>query len=84
MANGKPGDHPINDICDHGLTVFTPTVDALIREIHNFLPRYQMRDLFDWLNRPPLPEFEKQLQGKRDELRKDAERRGWERDGHDA
>ena len=78
MPNGKPGDHPINDICDYGLPVFSPKADALIREIHQFLPRYRMWDLFDWLNPPPLKEFARQLEAKGDELREDARQRGWE------
>jgi hypothetical protein len=48
ILNGKPGDHPINDICDYQLSVFSPKADALIREIHKYLPRYRMWDLFDW------------------------------------
>jgi hypothetical protein len=83
MANGKPGDHPINDICDHQLDVFSPTVDALIREIHTYLPRFRMWDLFDWLAPPPLMEFEQQLTDKLNELREEAKRRGWE-PKHDA
>jgi hypothetical protein len=78
MPNGKPGDHPINDICDHGLAVFSPRADALIREIHTYLPRYRMWNLFDWLNPPPIADFEKMLEAKRDELLKDAADRGWE------
>ena len=76
--NGKPGDHPINDICDHKLEVFSPKADALIREIDQYLPRYRMWDLFNWWNPPPLAEFEHQLEMKRDELREDAKHRGWE------
>jgi len=56
--NGKHGDHPITDICDHGLSIFSPKADALIREIHGYLPRYRMFDLFDWTHPPPLEEFE--------------------------
>jgi hypothetical protein len=76
--NGKQGDHPINDICDHKLAVFSPRADDLVREIHQFLPRHRMWDLFDWFNPPPLAEFERQLEAKRDELREDARKRGWE------
>jgi len=78
MANGKPGDHPLNDICDHGLRVFSETADALVREIHEYLPRERMWDLFDWFHPPPPSEFERQLLAKRDELRGDAADRGWE------
>ena len=83
MANGKPGDHPINDICDHGLAVFSPTIDALVREIHDYLPRDRMWDLFDWFDPPPLVEFEEELTAKLNELREESRRRGWE-DKHDA
>lgn len=33
MPNGKPGDHPLTDLLVHGMSVFNPQVDALIREI---------------------------------------------------
>lgn len=33
MPNGKPGDHPLTDVLVHGLEVFGPRADALIREI---------------------------------------------------
>ena len=78
MANGKPGDHPLNDICDYGLPRFSPKADALVREIHEYLPRPRMSDLFDWLNPPPLAEFEQRLELKRDERRREAAERGWE------
>lgn len=83
MANGKPGDHPVNDICDHHLPVYSPGIDALIREIHEFLPRYRMWELFDWFNPPPLAQFERELVTKLKQLREDASNRGWE-STHDA
>lgn len=83
--NGKPGDDPINDICTHGLAVFSPRADSLIREIHEYLPRYRMWELFDELfdlfKLPPMPEFERQLEVKRDQLKRDAIERGWEPPG---
>lgn len=33
MPNGKPGDHPITDICLHGKDYFSPEVADLIRKI---------------------------------------------------
>lgn len=76
--NGKPGDHPINDICDHRLPVFSQKADALIREIDELLPRYRMWDLFDWMHPPPLPQFERELESKLRELRAQAQESGWE------
>jgi hypothetical protein len=69
VPNGKPGDHPINDISDHGIAVFSPTIDRLIRDIHAFLPRHRMWGPFNWFNPPTLPEFEVQLTMKLNELR---------------
>jgi len=37
-----------------------------------------MWDLFGWFNPPPIAEFERRLEAKRDELREDAHNRGWE------
>ena len=77
--NGKPGDDPINDICDYNLPRFSAKADALIRDIHQYLSREDMWNLFDWFNPPPFPELERELELKRDELRCEAEERGWEK-----
>ena len=61
MANGKHGDHPIDDICDYGLAVFPENADAMIRDIHKYLPRHRMWDLFDWFSPPPIKDFEETL-----------------------
>ncbi len=78
MANGKSGDHPLGDILDHGLAVFSPEADALIREIAEFVPRYRLRELFDWFSPPPIEAFTGQLRKERDRLREDARAGGWE------
>jgi len=31
MPNGRPGDHPITDICTHRIEYFSPEIDELIR-----------------------------------------------------
>jgi hypothetical protein len=36
MANGKPGDHPLNDVLDHHRQVFSPGVDELIVDLDRF------------------------------------------------
>jgi hypothetical protein len=33
MASGTPGDHPLTDIKLNGLPVYSPEVDALVRDI---------------------------------------------------
>ena len=32
MPNGRPGDHPITDICTHRIEYFSPEIDELIRQ----------------------------------------------------
>ena len=70
--------HAINDILDHGRDVFFPEVDALVRDIARFLPRYRMWDLVDWHSPPPLDEFTAKLRAIRDDHLKQARERGWE------
>jgi len=78
MANGKKGDHPITDILNHNLEVFSPKIDNLIREIAKLVPNYRLRDMFDWFHLPALEEFEQQLQKKLEELNQEAKDSGWE------
>ncbi len=76
--NGKVGDHPVSDICDYGRTVFSPEIDELVREIHQYLGRERMWELLDWFEPPPLPMLEADLRRRLSALRADAEARGWE------
>ena len=78
MANGKPGDHPINDILDHRLPVFSEAIDDLVRQVAEYFPRERLWDLFPWFSPPPLPEFEAQLRAKLAEFESEAKERGWE------
>ena len=80
MANGRPGDHPINDIVDHGIPVFSPDVDALVRRIAQLLPRYRMWDLIDWDHTPDLEELKRLLERKLAEIEQQARKDGWELD----
>lgn len=80
MANGRPGDHPISDIVDHGAQVFSPDVDALVRRIAQLVPRYRMWDLIDWYNTPDLSDLKRLLEGKLAEIEEQARKDGWELD----
>ncbi|MEQ1857606.1 MAG: hypothetical protein ABL963_14195 [Longimicrobiales bacterium] len=80
MANGGRGDHPISDILDHGLAVFSPTADELVRRIARLVPRYRMWDLIDWFAVPPIPELEGLLARRLAELEEEACQRGWDLD----
>jgi hypothetical protein len=76
--NGKLGDHPLNDILDHGAPRFSPEIDELVRQLAALVPRYRLFEMFDWLNASPSSEFRVQLQTEVDRLTKDARARGWD------
>ena len=78
--NGKPGDHPVTDICVHGLSVFSPKADALVREIGKVGGMPRLYELVDWFNPPPILDLEQQLEIAHDRLRAKAEGDGWEGD----
>jgi hypothetical protein len=78
MPNGSHGDHPVSDILDYHRRVFSEEIDALVRQIAEYVPRERLWDLFDWFSPPASAEFEFQLRSKLAELEADASARGWE------
>ena len=78
--NGTPGDHPVNDILDHDLAVFSPKADDLVRRIAQLVPRYRLWDLIDWFRVPSIDELETLLGKTLAELQREARDRGWELD----
>jgi hypothetical protein len=82
MPNGAPGDHPITDILVHGLPVYSPAVDQLIREVVELGGRNRI-DLrlfreYSPYGDPDVQRLEIELRDLLEELRRDAEERGWE------
>jgi hypothetical protein len=81
MPNGKPGDHPLTDLLVHGVPVFNPRVDALVREIAGLGGRETLERYADELYRAnsrfirgvahsaDLPDLEQRLTETRDALR---------------
>ena len=49
MPNGKPGDHPLTDILQHKLEVYSAHADRLVREIVNLADEKTRRELGDRL-----------------------------------
>ncbi|MBF0489641.1 MAG: hypothetical protein HQL15_03360 [Candidatus Omnitrophica bacterium] len=80
MAMGGPGDDPIIDILIHKLSVFSPKIDGLIRELDKYMPQDQLEKLMNWFSPPPLVQMEIILTKKLEELEKDAKDRGWDLD----
>lgn len=83
--NGKPGDHPVRDVCDYGLEIYGAEADGLIRKIAG-LSNYE--ELYEWW------ESEIGWHANRDEARIQAQtryqtllqrvrERGWETDQYE-
>jgi hypothetical protein len=79
MPNGKPGDHPLTDVLVHGMTVFGPRADDLIREIANLGGKAELDQHVDLYRLDPrfssdvraedIARLEAKLTQLRDELR---------------
>jgi uroporphyrinogen-III synthase len=84
MTNGKPGDHPLTDILCYGIQVYGPDVDDLVRQVAALSDDRGMRELGDLLLAHPRSGnaglLRPRLERRRDELRADALKRGWEVD----
>lgn len=78
MPNGKPGDHPVNDIVNHGWAVFSKEIDSLVRELDGRVGRKDMWDLVDWFDPPPKEELETILRKKLAAVERIAKELGWE------
>ena len=51
MVNGKKGDHPLSDILHYGIQVFSPDIDAMVRELSDsdtFVNVIAREWLLDW------------------------------------
>jgi len=76
--NGRKGDHPLTDMEIYNLTVYSPEVDALIKEIISLGGRDALEARFNLFSPPPLKEFGKDLRQMLAELKEDRKKRGWE------
>lgn len=54
MPNGRPGDSRIHDIVRHGLEVFGPSCDGLVRDIMDRLPRARLTEFQDLVETWPF------------------------------
>lgn len=80
MPNGTKGDHPLSDILSHGLNVYGPEADALIRQIAKLCSR---RELDEWWGSeigwtPDPNSVLPKCRARHAELLKRAKESGWE------
>jgi hypothetical protein len=85
MPGGVIGDHPFTDIVLHGRAVYSPTADALVREIAALGDERTRRELAERLitefnvnGNPDVGTLERSLRDWRDGLRREARERGFE------
>ncbi len=85
MPNGKPGDHPLTDILNHELEVYSAHADKLVREIGNLADENTRRELGDRLYQeynpygsPDIQKLEHELAELRSRLTAEARDRGFE------
>ena len=76
--NGRKGDHPLTDMEIYNLTVYSPEVDTLVKEIISLGGRDALEARFNLFAPPPLGEFEKDLRHMLAALNEDRKKRGWE------
>jgi len=82
--NGKPGDHPLNDILMHRLEIYGTEVDELIREISELSSR---RELYEWWEEEIKGSSDRELvqrkaEARYAELMQRSRSSGWEAMGH--
>ena len=85
MPNGTPGDHPYTDIVIHSREVYSTKADTLVREIANLADESTRRALqdrlmseFNMYRIPGIARLEQILTVLRDQLRREAQDRGFE------
>jgi hypothetical protein len=83
MAAGGPGDHPLTDIINFKLNVYSEECDELIRQISKYVSINQLYEMFNWfdnfyITELQLIEFEITLKLKLAELKKNSKDNGWE------
>lgn len=71
MPNGKPGDHPLTDILVHGMSVFSPEIDELVRRLARVVPRQRLSELVP-LGTVSHPELRARLQSELERATREA------------
>lgn len=76
--NGKPGDDPATDILHHGLPVYSPEIDALVRRLGKLMEFRRLQDFLDTLSGLPITDLGLKVKDQVSQLESEAKRRGWE------
>ena len=76
--NGKPGDDPATDILHHGLQVYTPEIDELVRQLAKLMEFRRLQEFLNSVSRLPVAEIGRQVEDRVAQLRSEGKSRGWE------
>jgi len=76
--NGKHGDDPALDIIHYRLSVYSPEVDALVRELAKLMEFRRLSDFLSSLGGLSVEELRVKLNETVIMLKIDAKNRGWE------
>jgi hypothetical protein len=76
--NGKPGDDPALDIVHHGLLVYSPEVDGLVRELAELMDFRRLQDLLQSLAGLSTAALGAKLHEIARTLKTEGRARGWE------
>ncbi len=80
MANGKPGDHPLTDILWHGMEVYGPEADELIRKMSRLSSPRELREWWEQelAGQSDPAEIHRRMKEGYDSFVQRAKDRGWE------
>jgi hypothetical protein len=76
--NGKPGDHPITDLMVHHIVVYGEPLDTQLRQLGELMSYQRLCDWFQKYWSTPAEQLRPLVAAKLEELRRDAQERGWE------
>jgi hypothetical protein len=76
--NGRPGDDPATDILHHGLSVYSPEIDDLVRQLGRLMDFRLLQEFLHSLSGLPLGEVDRRVKGQVSRLSAEGKRRGWE------
>jgi len=76
--NGTPGDDPATDILHHGLPVYSPEIDDLVRQLGRLMEFRRLQEFLNSLSGLPLADIGRRVKEQVLELISEGKRRGWE------
>jgi hypothetical protein len=77
-VNGKPGDDAALDILEYGRTVFSPEIDAMVRDLARLMDFRRLQDFLNPLTTLSVDAAGVRIRQRLEKLREEGKERGWE------